>query len=369
MALNLLRAAWRLSPSASQASSCASRRRWIVPHKTAYSFIGTKNFSTGSEDAPVVTAALVKELRARTGASMGKCRQALIDEACDIDKAVDWLRKKGIRSMERRTNDATESLLALCLNGTSAGTIVEIQCETEFVAQNALLQHLAIAIASTAGAAPSNFSDLAKATLEVNNEELSSKLSKDAPTEVALLEIGSVLGERLVLGESQHLEITPDTGVVAGYVHKQAGAVAGTGRMAALVSLIPSPVESGTASKITVIASQLARHIVASRPRFVKVEDIPADLLEKERNTLKEAYLEELDEKRRKNLTDAVLTKVLDGKTKKFYQEAVLLQQELIVAGVEGESNPVSVDQWLKDQAKSLSLDSLTVQEFRLICL
>mmetsp|Transcript_36662 Transcript_36662/g.56837 ORF Transcript_36662/g.56837 Transcript_36662/m.56837 type:complete len:367 (+) Transcript_36662:56-1156(+) len=366
MALNLLRAAWRLSPSTSQVSSCASRRRWVVPHKVAYQLTGTTSFSTGSGDAPTVTAALVKELRTRTGASMGKCRQALVEEACDIEKAVDWLRKRGIRSMERRTNDATESLLAVHLNGTSSGTIVEIQCETDFVAQNALLQHLALAIASTAGAAPS---DLATATLEVSNADLSAKLSTGASIEKALLEIGSVLGERLVLGQSQHLEIKPDTGVVAGYVHKQAGAVSGTGRMAALVSLIPSAMENGTAPKLTAIASQLARHIVASRPRFVKVEDVPAEVLEKERNTLKEAYLEELDEKRKKNLTDVVLTKVLDGKTKKFYQEAVLMQQELIVAGVEGESAPVSVEKWLKDEAKSLGIDSLTVQEFRLVCL
>merc|ERR1719502_1928323 len=126
-----------------------------------------------------------------------------------------------------------------------------------------MFQSLVVSLASTlASRGTSEGSSFSEASLAADSAELGAKLSKGASVEAALLELGSVLGERLVLGQTHHLAAV-DGGVVAGYAHpKHAGAAAGTGRMAALVSLRASP----SGADLTGIASQLARHIVALQP-------------------------------------------------------------------------------------------------------
>jgi len=329
-----------------------------------------RSLAAGTGAAPSVSIALVKELRGRTGASMGKCHKALAEEDGDIEKAVDWLRKRGIRSMERRTNEVAESLLAICTHGASAGSIVELRAETDFVTQNALFQQLAVSLACTAAGneVSRESAALGEAPLTSLASDLSAKLSTGVSVEAALLELGSILGERLVLGPSHELVSTG--GVVAGYAHpKHAGALPGTGRMAALISLRPSPAGAEAAADLARTASQLARHIVAMQPRFVSVDSVPPNVLEKERSTMREAYMNELDDKRKANLREDVLTKVLDGKTQKFYQDSVLLRQEFLGPAGQADPKPVSVEKWLKAEAKSMGLEAIDVEDFRLICL
>merc|ERR1712070_317954 len=160
-------------------------------------------------------------------------------------------------------------------------------------------------------------------------------------------------------GQTQQIVISPETaGVISGYAHpKHVDAVAGTGRMAALVSLRPTPSTMQAAVDLSRVASQLARHVVAMQPRFLSVESISADVIEKARSTMREAHLQDLDEKRKKTLKEDVLNKVLDGKTQKFYQDSVLLRQELCIpTSGQADGKPPSVEKWLKEQAKSLGL-------------
>merc|ERR1740130_1262608 len=132
------RCAWPVLPSA-PGCNAAVRRPWL-------------GADAGARGFAAVPASLVKELRERTGASMGKCRQALAEEDGNIEASVDWLRKRGMRSMEKRTNETEECLLAICTNGTSSGAVVELRAETDFVTQNVLFQQLAISVACTAAA-------------------------------------------------------------------------------------------------------------------------------------------------------------------------------------------------------------------------
>merc|ERR1711941_213525 len=97
--------------------------------------------------------------------------------------------------------------------------------------------------------------------------------------------------------------------------------------------------------------------------------DIPPETMEKERLTMKEAYLEELDEKRKKAMSEEVLTKVIEGKTKKFFQDVVLLQQELTIPKSEADAKPTSVEKWLESEASALGFDSLIVHDFRFVSL
>lgn len=363
------RCAWQALPPVHTRND-AARRCWLA---AAPGMTGVRSLAAGSGAAPSVAVSLVKELRGRTGASMGKCRQALAEEDQDLDKAVDWLRKRGIRSMERRTNEAAESLLAICTDG-GAGSIIELSAESDFVTQNSLFQHLAISLASTAAGSTSvrEGAALQEAPLTSCPSDLGAKLSAGVLVEGALLELGSVLGERLVLGQSHALVATG--GVVAGYAHpKHAGALPGTGKMAALISLRPLPAGTEVAADLARVAAQLARHIVAMQPRFVSSKSVPPEVLERERTTMKEAYMRELDEKRKASLREDVLAKVLDGKTHKFYQDSVLLQQEFTAprasAAGEADLKPVSVEKFLQEEAKSMGLEGIDVEDFRLVCL
>ncbi|CAJ1341010.1 unnamed protein product [Effrenium voratum] len=139
------------------------------------------------------------------------CREALKEEEGDLEKAVDWLKKRGVRSMEKRATESAEALLGLGLQQ-NGGAIVELRAETDFVTRSDVYQQPASRIAA--------------------------QLRAGTALSEALLELGSVLGEKLVLSHVHFLAPPPD-GVVAGYVHpKFAVSMPGTGRMAGLVSLL-----------------------------------------------------------------------------------------------------------------------------------
>lgn len=314
-----------------------------------------------------VSAAVVKELRDRTGASMGKCREALKEEGGDIEKAVDWLKRRGVKSMERRTADSAESLISLGLTS-SSGALVELRAETDFVTRSEPFQQFLLYLGrSFASTSPVS-------------EPLEARLGDEAgrPRHVtagvtvsdALLEVGSVLGEKLVLG-NVHTLSAPIGGVVAGYVHpKQADGLPGTGRMAALVALCPTPSSGCDLDQLRAIADKLARHIVAAQPRFLTVASIPAETLFKEQEILKAAHLEQLGSRKAGSIDEQVLKKVIDGKTQKFHQETVLECQELVAPqATGGEAKPIPVAEWLQAEARSMGLERILVEDFKLAVL
>mmetsp|Transcript_51811 Transcript_51811/g.160699 ORF Transcript_51811/g.160699 Transcript_51811/m.160699 type:complete len:357 (-) Transcript_51811:60-1130(-) len=324
--------------------------------------------AAGLRGFAAVPAALVKELRDRTGASMGKCREALSEEAGDVEKAVQWLKKRGMRSMEKRAAEAGEALLSLSL-GPSAGAIVELRAETDFVTRNEIFQQAGLCLAAAAAqrlAAP-------EALLESElGEEAAAQLKQVTPgtkVSAALLELGSVLGERLVLGQAQHLQ-APAGGVVAGYVHpKQADGLPGTGRMAALVAMQPAPAEGCDLERLHASASKLARHIVAVQPRYLTVASVPAAELQREREAFKAAHAEQLGPKKAAALDEAVWEKVLGGKTQRFYSETVLMCQELVAPQAGGEACPMPVAEWLEEEARALGVERLLVEDFKVLSL
>eukprot|EP00929_Paragymnodinium_shiwhaense_P063189 TRINITY_DN31582_c0_g1_i1.p1 TRINITY_DN31582_c0_g1~~TRINITY_DN31582_c0_g1_i1.p1 ORF type:complete len:367 (-),score=103.16 TRINITY_DN31582_c0_g1_i1:188-1288(-) len=315
-----------------------------------------------------VSAAMVKALRDRTGASMGKCRAALVEEGGDVEKAVEWLRKRGVKSMEKRSAEVGEALLALSMSG-SAGAIVELRAETDFVTRGALFQQLNISLANTVAASGRNDNEGVLATplqLPAGAEQAQLQEKKGMDVSVALLELGSVVGERLVLGNAWLLQAAEGC-ALAGYVHpKSAGDLTGTGRMAALVAVKGSPTTE--AEKLNIVANKLARHIVASQPKFLSVDSVPQEVVDKEMTSIKEAHLAQMDPSKAANLDEKLLDKVVEGKLKKFYTENVLLNQEFIAAQEES-AKPPSVQQWLQKEAKALGADSLVVEDFRVACL
>jgi len=324
-----------------------------------------------------VPAAVVKELRTRTGASMGKCRDALKEEGGDIEKAVEWLRRRGVRSMEKRAGMETgESLLAISL-APAAGAIVELRAETDFVTRNAVFQEFCVLLAQTAArAGATDCASLHGAQLEGGHGQSSlvATVSSGSNVSTALGEVGSVLGERLELGGVHCLAAPPD-GVIAGYAHPKYAdaATPGTGRMAAFVTMRAVPPGKCDLDHLRGIAAKLARHAVAAQPQFVSVAHIPADVIEKERETHRAAHIHQMSSKQAgRPVDEKVMEKVLNGKMQKFYQDNVFLRQELVapMAAADGqaEAKPVAVEKWLQAEAKSMELEQITIEDFRVVC-
>lgn len=368
----------RLLCSRSMLQYCAATPLGSISRLTSQRALQLRRFS----EAPSVPAALVKALRERTGASIGKCREALAAESGDAEKAAEWLRKRGIRSMERRAADSGEALLALTV-GSSMGGLVEVRAETDFVTRGMIFQRLSLCLATVAAreqaSSPTGLGETMLLEADCSPPELQ-QLHAGTAVDAALLELGSVLGERLVVGQVRHLAV-PSGGVLAGYAHpKWADGLPGTGRIAALVALKPEPAEGCDLDRLNEVAGQLARHVVAAQPRFLSAACIPADVRQREEKLMREAHLEQLGPKKAAAVDEKVLTKVLVGKMNKFCQETALLSQELVAApsqtaatGADGgkpePAKPIAVSEWLQAQAKAMSLQELTVEGFQLAAL
>lgn len=297
---------------------------------------------------------------------MGKCREALSEEGGDVEKAVQWLRKRGVRSMEKRAAEAGEALLSLSV-GPSAGAIVELRAETDFVTRGEIFQRAGLCLASATERRLVGSDALLETELGEEAAELR-QLTPGTKVSAALLELGSVLGERLVLGQAQHLE-APAGGAIAGYVHpKQADGLPGTGRMAALVALKPVPADGCDLERLRAGAAKLARHVVASQPSYLSIASVPAAVLQREREAFKAAHTEQIGAKKAAALEENVWARVLDGKTQRFYQDSVLMCQELVAPQASGgDAKPMPVAEWLEAEAKAMGLEKLLVQDFRLV--
>jgi len=236
--------------------------------------------------------------------------------------------------MERRTADSGEALLALNI-GSSIGGLVEVRAETDFVTRGMIFQRLSLCLATVAAreraSSPTGLGEAALLESDCSPTELQ-QIHAGTAVDAALLELGSILGERLVVGRVQHLAVSSG-GVLAGYAHpKQADGLSGTGRIAALVALKPEPAEGCDLDRLNEVAGQLARHVVAAQPRFLSATSIPEDVRQREENLMREAHLEQLGPKKAAAVDEKVMTKVLVGKMNKFCQETVLLSQELVAA-------------------------------------
>ncbi|CAE7493672.1 tsf [Symbiodinium natans] len=304
--------------------------------------------------------------------SSSRCREALKEESGDLDKAIEWLKKRGVRSMEKRAAESMEALLSLGLD--TNGVIVELRAETDFVTRNELFQQTLRHVAGMLVQEPETADAGVEAALSMrvaDGPERPAPLREGALLSEALLELGSVLGEKLILANVQFLKAPPQ-GVVAGYAHpKSADSLPGTGRMASLVSLSSDKCD---AASLHTIASRLARHVVAAQPRFLNISSVPAETLRKEREVFKAAYFEQLGPRKAGVIDEKVIQKVIDGKTAKFYQESVLACQELVAPqaarAVSGDTDQkaLPVSEWLEAEAHSLSA-SIRLEDFKLAVL
>jgi elongation factor Ts len=271
-----------------------------------------------------ISAAAVKDLRDRTGAGMMDCKKALADAGGDLEKATTLLRERGLaKAAKREGRETAEGTVALALAGTT-GAIVEMGCETDFVARTDEFQRIARVVAEVAAADPKagDVEGLGAAAME--GETVAARIAAAA----------GKLGENVVLKRVARLE-APD-GLVGGYVH--AG-----GKLGVLVGMRTTA--RGEAAEA--VAKDVAMHVAAADPSPVSVDrsGVPAELVERERELFsKQAAQSGKPEK--------VIEKIVEGRINKFYAEVCLIEQPFVM-------NPdQTIGQVLAERGKQLGAET-----------
>jgi elongation factor Ts len=242
------------------------------------------------------TAADVKRLREQTGAGMMDCKNALVEANGDYEAAVEALRIKGAKDVTKRAQrTAGQGLVTAVLDGTSAGVLLELNCETDFVAKTDLFQEIAGDIARAALAAGSD-DRLAVLGLEVRPGHSTQELIDEA---------GATLKEKLELGRFARFE----GGYITSYLHKSDPGLPPT--LGVLVQL------DGAGEQIGL---DIAHQVAAMRPQYVTRDDVPEDVLANERRIAEQVTREE-------GKPEQAIPKIVDGRVNAFVKDIALVEQ------------------------------------------
>ena len=254
-----------------------------------------------------ITAKQVQDLRKMSGAGMMDCKSALAENNADIDLAFQWLREKGIaKAQKKSTRDANEGLVSIMSNNNGTA-IVEINSETDFVARNETFQEVARNIGLS-----SLLSDDIDSLNDLNISE------KDISVKDYITEMIASIGENINLRRMKRLSMSD--AYVSSYIHGQVSD--GLGKIGVLVSL-KSDLDKEILDDI---GKKIAMHIAATNPISINIDDIPSDILEREKNIL-------IEEARESGKPEEIIEKMIGGRLKKYYQESVLLEQTFVIDG------------------------------------
>ena len=262
-----------------------------------------------------VKAKQVQDLRKMSGAGMMDCKNALAESDGNLDEAFKWLREKGIAKAEKKsTRDANEGLVGIKMSDKGAA-IVEINSETDFVSRNSEFQSLV-----------KNVLDIA--ILENNNTaEKSSELISNAVAKI---------GENIVFKRSDYI-----SGNVFTYTHNKI--TDGLGKIGVILKFSNDEVSEE-------IGKNICMHIAASSPKSISESDLDQNLIENEKGILKEQLKDS-------NKSDDIITKMIDGKIKKFFDENVLLNQKFVI------DPSISIKSYLESASKD-SVTEIKIDKF-----
>jgi len=281
----------------------------------------------------MISASLVKELREKTGVAMMECKNALKETEGDIDAAIKILRERGEAKAEKKASrDANEGIIvaALAESGKS-GVLVEINCETDFVAKNENFQAFVGEVAATVLAS------------EVTDLEAAKALPKGDETLEGFIKTKVLeMGENLQFRRFERLTLNGE-GAVASYIHLG-------GKVGVLIEVSAEKAETASSDAFKDLVKDLTLHIAATSPAGLRREDIPAELVESEKDIF------------RKQMEGAgkpadILEKIIEGKLGKFYSERCLLEQGFV------KEPDTSIKSLLEANSKDLG-DTITVNSF-----
>ena len=256
-----------------------------------------------------VTSAMVKELRERTSAGMMDCKKALVESDGDMDKAIEWLREKGLsQAAKKASRIAAEGVVAQYLNeDATVGAIVEVNCETDFVAKtdnflnfaNSVAKHIALANPADVDAL------LAQKYIDDESKTISDMIS-DATV---------AIGEKISVRRFERYETT---GVLSTYIHLG-------GKVGVMVE-VAADANGRQNDEVKTFAHDLALQIAAARPEAVRKEEVDVEKLNKEKEILRAQALNE-------GKPEKIVERMVEGRIEKYYKEVCLLEQLYVKDG------------------------------------
>jgi elongation factor Ts len=251
---------------------------------------------------PEITAALVKDLREKTGAGMMDCKRALTETGGDMEGAVDWLRKKGLAAAAKKSGRVAAEGLVGVVSVPGRAAMVEVNAETDFVARNAAFQAFVEAVAKIALEVGEDLDAIKAAPFPGTGRTVADELTHLVAT----------IGENMNLRRARVLSV--GSGVVATYVHNTLRP--GLGKIGVLVAVEGT----GEMSVLEILGRQVGMHIAASRPEALDIAGVDPAALEREKNVL-------IEQARASGRPDNIIEKMVEGRIRKFYEEIVLVEQ------------------------------------------
>jgi elongation factor Ts len=249
-----------------------------------------------------ITAALVKDLREKSGAGMMDCKKALTATDGDLDAAIDWLRKKGLSAAAKKSGRvAAEGLIGVA-SAPQIAAMVEVNAETDFVARNETFQDFVQTVAHIALETGEDVEAIAAAKFPGTQHSVAEQLTQMVAT----------IGENMTIRRARVLRVK--TGVVATYVHN--ALKPGLGKIGVLVALeAPSELDG-----LELLGRQVGMHVAATRPEALEVDAVDPAALAREREVLSE-------QARASGKKEEIIAKMVEGRIRKYYEEVVLLEQ------------------------------------------
>ena len=282
-----------------------------------------------------ITANMVKELREMTGAGMMECKKALTETGGDMDKAVEYLRERGLAAAEKKAGRiAAEGIVDTNVSEDGkVASIVEVNCETDFVAKNEKFKEYVAAVA--AQAAKTNAANI--------DDFLAEKWELD-PTKTVKEQLASMIA---VIGENMNIrrfeKLTTDNGFITSYIH-------GGGRIGILVDVETTAVNDEAKEA----AKNVAMQIAAMNPKYVKREDVPEDFIAHEKNIIKAQIMNDpANSKKPEN----IIEKMIEGRLNKELKEMCLVDQLYV------KDSDMTVGQYLESVSKQVGAP-ITIKRF-----
>ena len=270
----------------------------------------------------------IKLLRESTGAGVLDCKKALQETDGDIDQAIEFLRKKGLAAATKKASrEANDGLVSAHISADSKiGVLVEVNCETDFVARTEDFQNFVAALVQQVATQPdvANVEALLAAPFIKNNSKTVGE---------QLTEIIAKLGENVVVRRIARFDLGGD-GMLDSYIHTG-------GRVGVLVDVAGGSPDN---SKFVKLVHDVALQIAAAAPRYVSPKDVPVEAIEAEKNIYRAQLVE--DKK-----PDNIKERIIDGKLKKWYGEVVLIEQPFV------KDNDLTIAQLLEKYSKELGSD------------
>lgn len=249
-----------------------------------------------------ITAAMVSELRKKTGAGMMDCKKALTETGGNMDEAVDFLRKKGLSAAAKKSGRVAAEGMVVALSEGTVGALVEVNAETDFVAKNDAFKAFAEGVGQVVLA---NEAADVEALKGIAYPETGRNVAEELTHQIA------TIGENMDI--RRFARIDAGQGVVAAYVH-------GAGKIGVLVEL---QTES-TDEKVAELGKQIAMHVAAAAPQYLKRDDVPSAVVDKEKEIMR---VKALDSGKPENIVEKIIT----GQINKYFGEVCLLEQAFVI--------------------------------------